>query len=94
MVAQCSSKSAVVAQCSSSKSAVVDNNAATTPSLPQTVQAISYHSSVDTESHLLADESSIVLGSCDRQHCEQAYCMSHNKPKQALLLFIKRHKHV
>ena len=87
----------MVAQCSSSninnKSTVIGNSA-TTPSLPQTIQAISYDSSVDTESHLLADNSSFVLYSCDRQQCEQAYCMSHSKPKQALLLFIKRHQQV
>ena len=55
MVAQCSSSTSI------SKSAVVDNNSATTFFSATKMQAISYHSNVDTESHLLADESSFVL---------------------------------
>ena len=81
----------MIAQCSSSKCAQVGNSSGTIqpPSLPQTMQAISYHSHVNPERQLLPANSLLVLYSCDMQQHKQGRCMLHNKPKQPLLPLIR-----
>ena len=53
------------------------------------MQAISYHSHVNTERQLLPANSLLVLYSCDMQQHKQGRCMLHNKPKQPLLPLIR-----